>query len=197
MARTDPTRIVGRWREGFALDFHVVSSMYVGDDEFGHPRFDTKRSELGELLYRLKYQSDVSAIREIALAASEFVQGWNKNVEAIVPIPPTRAGRAHQPVLLVSKALGGALGLPVFEDALIKVRETPELKDVFDYNERLNLLDGAFSVEPSQVRGLRLLLLDDLYRSGATMNAAASALYDQGGAADVYALALTRTRRRG
>ena len=196
MARTNPTKIVGRWREGFALDFHILSSLYVGDDEFGHARFDTTRSELGELLYRLKYQSDLSAIRELALTASEFVQRWNRNVEAIVPVPPTRIGRAHQPVLLVSKALGGALGLPVVEGAVSKVRETPQLKDVSDYNERLSLLDGAFSVDPSQVRGLRLLLFDDLYRSGATLNAVASVLYDGGEAAEVYALALTRTRRR-
>jgi len=196
MARTNPTRIVGRWREGSALDFHVLSSIYVGDDEFGHPQFDTTRSELGELLYRLKYQSDSSAIPELALAASESVRRWNKNVEAIVPVPPTRADRAHQPVLLVSKALGVALGLPVLEGAVAKTRETPQLKDVSDYNERLSLLDGAFSVDASRVRGLRLLLLDDLYRSGATMNAVASVLYDQGGVAEVYALALTRTRRR-
>ena len=39
-------------------------------------------------------------------------------------------------------------------------------------------------------------VFDDLFRSGATMNAVTSALYDQGHARDVYALALTRTRSR-
>ncbi len=36
--------------------------------------------------------------------------------------------------------------------------------------------------------------MDDLYRSGATMDAITRALYDQGSAADVFALAITRTR---
>jgi len=37
-------------------------------------------------------------------------------------------------------------------------------------------------------------LFDDLYRSGATMDAITTALYEQGKAADVFALTITRTR---
>ncbi len=196
MTNVSPTRIVGRWREGFALDYHVVSSIYVGDDEFGRPQFSTQRSELGELLYRLKYRSDVSVAALLAHAAAEFVQSRSWGVQVIVPVPPTRADRPHQPVLLVAAALGELLGLPVREHAVIKAKDTPQLKDVFDYNERLSLLEDAFEVDPSATRGLKALLFDDLYRSGATMNAVASALYDAGGASDVFALAATRTRKR-
>jgi len=193
--QTNPMKIVGRWREGFVFDYHVVSSIYVGDDEFGHPRFDTRRSELGELLYRLKYQADKSVVDELARTVGAFVQQWSKALNAIVPVPPTLANRACQPVVLVAKALGEYLGLPCIERAVWKTKDTPQLKDVSDYNERLGLLAGAFSVDMSEVGGRKVLLLDDLYRSGATLNAVASALYDQGGAAEVYAIAMTRTRR--
>lgn len=196
MAHVNPMKIVGRWREGFALDYHVLSSIYVGDDEFGHPQFSTQRSELGELLYRLKYRSDVSAVAPLAHEAAEFVRLQNWGVQVIVPVPPTRADRPHQPVRLVAAVLGELLGLPVCEGAVIKTKGTPQLKDVFDYNERLSLLEDAFEVDPSATRGQKVLLFDDLYRSGATMNAVASAVYDAGGAADVFALAVTRTRRR-
>jgi predicted amidophosphoribosyltransferase len=73
---------------------------------------------------------------------------------------------------------------------------TPQLKDVFDYDERWRLLDGLHEVEKPKVEGRRVLLFDDLFRSGATMNAITSALYDQGQARDVYALTLTRTRSK-
>lgn len=192
---TNAMRIVGRWREGFVLDYHVLSSLYVGDDEFGHPRYDTSRSELGELLYRLKYQADASAVNDLARSAGDFVRRWGIRFDAIVPVPPSRADRAHQPVVLLARALGECLGLPCVERAVTKTKDTPQLKDVFDYNERLSLLAGAFDVSVADVRGRTILLLDDLYRSGATMNAVASALYDQGDAAEVYALAMTRTRR--
>jgi len=39
-----PVRIPGRWREGYALDLHTVQSTFLGDDAYGHARFDTERS---------------------------------------------------------------------------------------------------------------------------------------------------------
>jgi predicted amidophosphoribosyltransferase len=188
-------RIPGRWRDGFALDNHTVSSTYLGDDEFGHPTFDTKRSEIGELLYRLKYQSDQSVIAEIVEAAAAFIATWSPGVQIVVPVPASRA-RAVQPVLLLGDALAKRLGLPFVSDAIAKAREVPELKNVHDYNERIQLLAGAHAVDRAKVQTLRVLLFDDLYRSGATMNAISAALYDHGGAADVFALTITKTRSK-
>jgi predicted amidophosphoribosyltransferase len=58
----------------------------------------------------------------------------------------------------------------------------------------LELLEGAFSTQGDKVEGQDVLLFDDLYRSGATMNATTSALLSGGQAANVYAFALPRTR---
>lgn len=51
-------------------------------------------------------------------------------------------------------------------------------------------------MEPSAVMGKKVLLFDDLYRSGASMNAITAVLYDEGRAAEVYALAITRTQSK-
>lgn len=195
MVNIRPMRIPGRWREGYVLDYHTLGSTYLGDDEYGHPMFDTKRSDIGELLYRLKYRSDRAVLDEIVDAAAGFVRSWNPGVTLLVPVPPTRS-RAQQPVYLIAEALGGKIGVPVDRAGVSRVKETPELKDVYAYDERLRLLDGAHRVEASVVRGQRVLLFDDMYRSGATMNAITVALYEEGAVADVYALALTRTRSR-
>ena len=48
--RTDPRHIPGCWDEGFALDLHTLESEFIGYDEYGHAQFDTRRSELGDLL---------------------------------------------------------------------------------------------------------------------------------------------------
>lgn len=74
------------------------------------------------------------------------------------------------------------------------MREVPELKNVYDFNERDALLAGAHRIDRTQVEGRKVLLFDDLYRSGATMNAISSALYDSGAAADVFSLTITKTR---
>jgi len=196
MPTVKPMRIPGRWREGFVLDYHITGSIYLGDDQYGHPVFDTTRTELGELLYRLKYRSDMSVVVELASAAQEFVQSWNPGVTLIIPVPPSRKDRPKQPVLLLAEELGQRLGLPVRADAVTRVKELPELKNVYDYDTRIRLLSDAHQVDASLTSGHVVLLFDDLYRSGATMNAIARTLYDLGKVTDVFALALTRTRSR-
>jgi predicted amidophosphoribosyltransferase len=74
-----------------------------------------------------------------------------------------------------------------------KTKPTPELKNV-DHAQRVELLAGAHSIEGSALKGRRILLLDDLYQSGTTLNAIARVLKEAGGAAAVFALALTRAR---
>ena len=192
---TQPVRIAGRWREGYALDLHTVSSTYLGDDEYGHSRFETKRSPAGDLLYRLKYQTDKSAVPELADALASFVRSWQPGVEIVVPVPPSR-NRAVQPVLMVGETLARELQLDFCPACVRRTRDVPQLKDVFEYDERWRLLTGLYEVDRARVASQRILLFDDLFRSGATMNSITAALYDQGGAADVFALTITRTRSK-
>jgi len=70
------------------------------------------------------------------------------------------------------------------------------MKDVYDYDTRLKLLQGAHQVEQTLVEAKKVLLFDDLFRSGATMNAITNDLYETGKAADVFALTITRTRSK-
>lgn len=47
------------------------------------------------------------------------------------------------------------------------------------------------------MEGRKVLLFDDLFRSGATMNSITAALLEKGQASEVFALTLTRTRSKG
>ncbi len=192
MVKCQPRRILGRWREGYALDVHTLSSIPLGSNEFGHMQFDTKRSELGELLYRLKYGGDQSVVAEIADAAAEFIGSWKVEVDIIVPVPPSNP-RTVQPVMVLAKALSERLQIPL-ADCVKRTREAPQLKNVYDTDQRLQLLNGLHEVDPSATQGKRIMLFDDLYRSGATMNVIAEALSDPGKAAEVVALTITQTR---
>jgi len=138
MATIHATRIPGRWREGFALDYHTISSEFVGHDEYGHARFETRRSELGELLYRLKYGLDQAVIKEIVDAAAGFCNSWNPTVGLIVPVPPSRA-RTQQPVLLLAEALAARLNVECRFDAITRTKSVPELKDIYEYGARMKL----------------------------------------------------------
>lgn len=70
----NPRRIKGKWTLGYALDIHALSSTYLGINEYGHDVFETKRSELGELLLQLKYRSNAAAADGIIEAATAFLQ---------------------------------------------------------------------------------------------------------------------------
>lgn len=88
------------------------------------------------------------------------------------------------------------MGIPERPDCIRRVKEVPELKNVYDFPSRVRLLQGAHSVEQAVVEGKKVLLVDDLFRSGATMNAITEVLYDQARVTDVFALTITRTRSK-
>jgi predicted amidophosphoribosyltransferase len=194
MVQINPKRITGSWTEGFALDFHTLSSDYIGDDEYGHPQFDTKRSEIGELLYRLKYRKDSSVLDDIITTATQFIKSTNWAVDSIVCVPPSRKGRKFQPVPPIAIGIGRVLGIDVCVDTIVKVKDTPELKNIFDFEERMRILKNGFQIRDPVVAGNSILLFDDLYRSGATLNTVSSLLQREGKVKNVYVLTLTMTR---
>ena len=193
--KIDPVKLLGPWVEGYVLERqHTVSSEFLGHDSFGNSQFDTKRSELGELVYRLKNRGDTTALDPIAETAVQFIKGWNPRFDLIVPVPPSRP-RAYQPVVEIARAIGTRLSKPCEQGAVVKTSETPELKDVFDYSQRVKLLEHAFRANGDLVLRERVLLVDDLYRSGATATIVANSLLAAGASA-VYMLAMTKTRTR-
>lgn len=191
--KINPRPLEGPWREGYALDVHSTGSEFLGYDEYGHEQFDTKRTDVGELLYRIKYKGDETALTELADVMAEFVKSKRISPEVIVPVPPTRVRRV-QPLFRIVTALGQRLGIPVTSTA-VKKSGGAELKDLYSYEERRKVLENAISVDPRPVAGKRILLVDDLVRSGATIVAVAEQL-TAAGATTLYVLAATQTRRR-
>ena len=115
---------------------------------------------------------------------------WHLKTDAIIPTPPSNH-RAIQPVALVANALAERLKIPVCFGCLTKVKQTPQLKDITEYNKRADVLRGAFVVAAEQTTAKSLLLFDDLYGSGATVRHIVEVLNNQGKASAVYLLTLT------
>jgi len=188
----NPKRIMGKWKSGCTLDDHTISSIYLGVNEFGHEIFDTKRSVLGELLYRMKYKEDCSATAEIVEAVVSVLKQSQNKFDVLVPVPPS-GNRRVQPVLILAKSIGEALNLPV-ADCVSTTRSTKQLKGVMDSEKRKELLEGLYTVESKHTQRKSILLFDDLYRSGSTMNAITELLMMKGEATTVRVPAITRTR---
>ena len=193
----NPMKLDGPWTSGYVLERqHTLSSEFLGHDSLGHPQFDSKYSPLGELVYKLKNRGDRSVVDSIAETAVQFItERWKPAFELIVPVPPSRKREAYQPVVEIVNAIGARLMQQVDLNAVSKIKETPQLKDNYDYHEREKLLQGAFRANGDAVRGKAILLVDDLYRSGATAVVVTQSLF-AGGATSVYMLAMTKTRTR-
>jgi predicted amidophosphoribosyltransferase len=188
-----PQRVNGSWKAGIVLDWHTVDSKVIDQNEFGHPIFETTRSEIGELLFQFKYRGDQVALQKILSATVEYLHERAKvRFDLIVPVPPSNPERTVTTQLARGLALG--LGTRFSATALIKVKGTSELKSVSDPEIRKQILEDAFRADNQQVAAKTVLLVDDIYRSGATLEAATAALTTQGGAQSVYVLAVTRTR---
>jgi len=187
--------IHGNWKKGYALDLHTQSSKYLGVDETGRDRFDTTHTKIGELVYRLKYRSDLTVIPNIIdfILAIEGIQ----KLGCIIPAPPSNIKRQFQPVFVVGRELSQKTGVPFFQDAILKTKQTSQLKEIEDPNERERILADAFEINKSyNLSGMNVLVIDDLYRSGATLKAITSILYNKAKVKNVYVITLTKTRSR-
>jgi len=98
-----------------------------------------------------------------------------------------------QPVIVLAEGIGATLGVPVLS-CVATTRAPSQLKNVTDPDERKKQVDGLYQVDAAQTRGRSILLFDDIFRSGTTMNAITDELLGTGQAAVVRALTITKTR---
>ena len=109
----------GNWRSGKAYDLHTVASTYLGVDQFGHDRFENTRSEMGELVYALKCNADLSAVPKF-MQLLDKISGIEK-FDYIIPIPATNKNRPFQPVEAIADALGKRRKVTVLKECLLNL----------------------------------------------------------------------------
>jgi predicted amidophosphoribosyltransferase len=92
--------------------------------------------------------------------------------------------------------LTGKLGVPLDPFVLVKLRETRPQFEISDEEERSRNVKGVFSVvNPAAIKRKSLLLVDDIFTTGSTVNECARVLL-QGGASRVQVLTLLRASQK-
>jgi ComF family protein len=118
-------------------------------------------------------------------------------VDVVVPVPLHRQRereRGYNQADLIAKPLARKLGLPYRAVLLVRTKPRPD-KHILTLEERWESVRGAFATRPgSQVDNLRVLLVDDVMTTGATLDAAAKALRGAG-AKSVIGLTVARAAR--
>ncbi|MFO6420754.1 phosphoribosyltransferase family protein [Hylemonella sp. W303a] len=153
-----------------------------------------------DLVGRYKFSPEpgwASALAELMRAAPGAAEALD-NADAVLPLPltPTRLReRGFNQALHLARRLAPS---KTHSDWLQRLRHTPDQHSL-PRDERLLNVQDAFAVSPSKrhrIEGRRLLLIDDVMTTGATLNAAAAVLREAG-AAEICALVLARTPLEG
>lgn len=213
-----PQKLSGHWTEGFALDLHTVSSTpkeyakkiveeknpitgeivkVEKEDRDKVIKWDTTYTAIGLEMNHLKYWEERGRVNTIAQEAATFLAsktGWK--IDLLIPIPPSNTSRDFQPVDELAKAIGTICKLAVDFKSLKKLKSTSQLKEIEDPAKRREILKDAFGISPSSLTGKNVLLFDDLYRSGETLNAVCDIIKNKGNAKNVYVLTITKTRSK-
>jgi predicted amidophosphoribosyltransferase len=188
-------KIEGSWDLGYVLHKHTLSSVHLGVDEWGHDRFENTRSEPGEALYQLKYRQDWSQVEPLAAQIQETLLPLFGNIGMIIPMPASTV-RAKQPVNELAYALGRLMGKPVFDQMIVKAAApagSPALKNLHTRAEKDAALAGRITINEviTNEGQWNALLLDDLFDTGATMDAVCQALRTYRKINRIYAAAIT------
>lgn len=144
-------------------------------------------------IYRLKYSGRQEYAdffgEEISRQLGSFIRRIEP--EGLVPIPLHKSRlrrRGYNQAELLAKAVGKYTGVPVYGDLLKRVKNTAPLKTQ-NREERQNNLKKAFNIARNDVKLKTIIIIDDIYTTGSTIDEAAQVLRQQG-AEKIYFITL-------
>jgi len=158
----------GSFDSGWALDTH--SSLQ--DSEW-------RRTVIGEKLYRFKYRGRRACGRWLARTCVNFLAylepHWD--VDIILTVPSSRPTSRVSPAEYVAARIAKTIGIPCPFRILYKTRPTRYVKEATTFDHKQRIIGNTMAVrQPELIKGKRLLLIDDLYETGATSDEAIRAL---------------------
>ena len=142
-------------------------------------------SELSRAIQALKFGGRRNLAGFLAaLMAETLLEAWDaRDIDLIVPVPlhPKRLReRGYNQAALLGRRLGRFVGLPCHAALLRRIRHTSPQVGLSDAERARNLRLAFRCARPDAARGMRILLVDDVMTTGATVASAAEALLAAG-----------------
>ena len=153
-----------------------------------------------DLITRYKFQADLGLVRSLGRLMAEHTEIHQQlqRCDALVPVPASAERlreRGFDHTLLLAQSVARQAGNPPVLGHVVQRQHIQLPQHSSSRAQRLRQLHGVFSLksgQPPDIAGRKLLLLDDVMTTGATLNALAACLLS-GGAASVSAIVLART----
>ena len=119
-----------------------------------------------------------------AEAVCHYLGAWilGLNADVIIPIPIHKRRKRHRgynQAELLAQEVGKRLQIPVDESFLMRIENTKPQKELGRKERKINL-ENALKIHKNELQYYRVLLIDDIYTTGATLGGAASVLKASG-----------------
>ncbi|MCS6848747.1 MAG: ComF family protein [Anaerolineae bacterium] len=148
---------------------------------------------LREGIHRFKYESQPQLAEAFAAPMSTIWRAGGLSADVIVPVPLHAARlreRGFNQSAMLARHVSAAVGIPVAASALRRIRPTQQQAHL-DATARKENVRDAFAALPALVAGRAIMLVDDVFTTGATLMECANVLL-RAGARSVSALTLAR-----
>ena len=135
--------------------------------------------------YKFSYHTIFAEIMSHFMADTLSKHNYIKNFDIIIPVPLSKKRffqRGYNQSALIAEKIAEHFDIAYSENILVRTRHTHK-QSMLHGSDRISNVMNSFS-SSSDLSGLRLLLFDDIFTTGNTLNQAAKALRDAG-AADV------------
>ncbi|MDC0748459.1 ComF family protein [Polyangium mundeleinium] len=145
-------------------------------------------------LRRFKYGERPDLGRPLGHLLRGLMREEAPGVDLVVPVPlhPRRlAERGYNQAALLAHAAADELDVPLAARALVRLRDTTQQATLRRAERHANVARAFVTRSPRAVQGLRVLLVDDVATTGATLSACRDALVEAG-ARDVITLCVAR-----
>ena len=149
---------------------------------------------LRESVLQLKRQAHVAPQLEALLIAAAKREPLSLSTRIVpVPLHPKRQrSRGFNQATIIAEVLSNGLGLPLDEVSLVRVTSTEKYRAGLDAKGRRDTVAGAFEVRhPKLIANENVLLVDDVFTTGATVSACSAALLTAG-TRNVFVLTISR-----
>jgi ComF family protein len=191
---------------GYPFDFDPGGDTLCGACLAQPPDFDSARAAMRyddksrDLILALKRADRLDLVPALVKWLASAGRNMLNQVDLVVPVPLHRrrlwTRRFNQSAVL-AHAVARNAGLPVDPFVLRRLRATPSQGEMPSAKARRRNVLGAFRVEPARraaIAGKTVLLIDDVFTTGATVEACARAL-KRARAKKVFVLTLARVVR--
>ncbi|MBI1937336.1 MAG: ComF family protein [Ignavibacteriales bacterium] len=167
---------------------HEFNRKFLNDkliNDFTSPFVFEKEKTLQHIIHALKYNGNfrlgIFLGRLAAEKAKHKISEWDADI--IVPVPIHRlkkAERGYNQSFYISKGIGSVLQIQIVKNAVVRKKFT-ETQTAFASEERKENVKDAFAIKNKNVvRGKKIILVDDVITTGATISECAKVLIENG-----------------